>query len=211
MVHLGSPGGARCVVWVKWWGCGLGWDTIAVVGAGLGRHFVMIDIFHISRICCKGTHYLRHYRKCASFFISHGLFLRRRGCFNTDFHGWGCEIYDGFPRICSGGSRARILRMIISHRSHRFHRFFYLTDCWRRSRILRMIISHRSHGFHGFFYLTDCWLRSRILRMIFLIAHRFHRFHGFFYLTDFAVFGAAVGYRSQISQISRIFLSHRLC
>ena len=66
----------------------------------------MIDIFHISRICCKGTHYLRHYRKCASFFISHGWFLRRRGCFNTDFHGWGCEIYDGFPRICGGGGIA---------------------------------------------------------------------------------------------------------
>ena len=162
-------------------GCGLGGDTIAVVGAGLGRHFVMIDIFHISRICCKGTHYLRHYRKCASFFISHGLFLRRRWCFNTDFHGWGCEIYDGFPRICSGGSRARILRMIISHRSHRFHRFFYLTDCGLRSRILRMIISHGSRGFRGFFYLTD-----------------------------FAVFLPRWGYRSQISQISRIFLSHRL-
>ena len=29
-------------------GCGLGGDTIAVVGAELGRHFVMIDIFHIS-------------------------------------------------------------------------------------------------------------------------------------------------------------------
>ena len=29
-------------------GCGLGGDTIAVVGAELGLHFVMIDIFHIS-------------------------------------------------------------------------------------------------------------------------------------------------------------------
>ena len=68
----------------------------------------MIDIFHISRICCKGTHYLRHYRKCASFFISRGWFLRRRGCFNTDFHGWGCEIYDGFPRICGGWGLTQI-------------------------------------------------------------------------------------------------------
>ena len=25
---------------------------------------------------------------------------------NTDFHGWGCEIYDGFPRICIGGGVA---------------------------------------------------------------------------------------------------------
>ena len=236
MVHLGSPGGARCVVWVKWWGCGLGWDTIAVVGAGLGRHFVMIDIFHISRICCKGTHYLRYYRKCASFFISHGLFLRRRGCFNTDFHGWG--LWDLW-RISTDLRRwfsltdfaddyltqiSQISRIFLSHR---FCGFFaavgYLTQI---SRISQIFLSHRLltsladfaddyltqiSRISRIFYLTDCWLRSRILRMIFLIAHRFHRFHGFFYLTDFAVFGAAVGYRSQISQISRIFLSHRLC
>ena len=115
------------------------------------------------------------------FYLSRIVFAAAGGV-NTDFHGWGCEIYDGFPRICGGGgARSRILRMIISHRSHRFHRFFYLTDCGLRSRILRMIISHGSRGFRGFFYLTD-----------------------------FAVFLPRWGYRSQISQISRIFLSHRL-
>ena len=87
------------------------------------------------------------------FYLSRIVFAAAGGG-NTDFHGWGCEIYDGFPRICGGGSRSRILRMIISHRSHRFR--------------------------------------------------------GFFYLTDFAVFFAAVGYLTQISRISQIFLSHRL-
>ena len=183
MVHLGSPGGARCVVWVKWWGCGLGWDTIAVVGAGLGRHFVMIDIFHISRICCKGTHYLRHYRKCASFFISHGLFLRRRGGltqistdgvvrFMTDFHGFAAVVLvHGFCGWLSHTDLTDFTDFFISQIAdfaHGFCGWLSHTDLadfadFFISQISRFfcrggVIAHRFHRFHGFFYLTDCWL-----------------------------------------------------
>ena len=47
---------------------------------------------------------------------------------NTDFHGWGCEIYDGFPRICGSGVSltdfaddyltqiSQISRIFLSHR-----------------------------------------------------------------------------------------------
>ena len=39
------------------------------------------------------------------FYLSRIVFAAGWG-FNTDFHGWGCEIYDGFPRICIGGGVA---------------------------------------------------------------------------------------------------------
>ena len=118
----------------------------------------MIDIFHISRICCKGTNYLRYYRKCVAVFISRGLFLRWRGFSLADF----ADDFSYLSQI------SQISRIFLSHR--------LLTD---------FAVFWAAVGLS----LTD---------------------FTFFYLTDFAVFGVAVGYRSQISQILRIFLSHGL-
>ena len=90
----------------------------------------MIDIFHISRICGKGTNYLRYYRKCDAVFISHGLFLRRRGGltqistdgvvrFMTDFHGFaaaGVSLTDFADDFSYLSQISQISQIFLSHR-----------------------------------------------------------------------------------------------
>ena len=104
----------------------------------------MIDIFHISRICCKVTNYLRYYRICAAVFISRGWFLRRRGVSLTDF------ADDYLTQI------SRISQIFLSHR---FRGFFgrggvSLTDLTDFTDFFISQIADFAHGFCGWFFLS---------------------------------------------------------